>query len=184
MPGFTAACMLENSRGKLWIDYILYFYAWLYSSLHRRKSQYSVVNWLHFVFLCLALQPLSSFSVQLTGCELITFCIFMPGFTALNSPIRKISMLWIDYILYFYAWLYSVILPSLIAFSVVNWLHFVFLCLALQRGKPGNRADGRCELITFCIFMPGFTAFRRATPWKNSLWIDYILYFYAWLYSW
>jgi len=208
MPGFTASLCGWNPKGTLWIDYILYFYAWLYSIitqlanssklwidyilyfyawLYSPKSgkvlNIAVVNWLHFVFLCLALQLGNLLVAVLNGCELITFCIFMPGFTALPRLHRARPALWIDYILYFYAWLYSAQEKKLVEIVVVNWLHFVFLCLALQPCQFSDNLHRGCELITFCIFMPGFTAKARSPFNSCTLWIDYILYFYAWLYS-
>ena len=126
----------------------------------KREMVEKVVNWLHFVFLCLALQPAGAARTYGHGCELITFCIFMPGFTAMNRMKNKPNKLWIDYILYFYAWLYSSCIQKGAAGLVVNWLHFVFLCLALQLKVPDSPTLAGCELITFCIFMPGFTAFK------------------------
>ncbi len=66
-------------------------------------------------------------------CELITFCIFMPGFTARFVATILALLLWIDYILYFYARLYSMNATRVQPIMVVNWLHFVFLCPALQQ---------------------------------------------------
>ncbi len=183
MPGFTAE--LEHIYGKLelWIDYILYFYARLYSHLYTSTDWLLVVNWLHFVFLCPALQLNSLISICSFGCELITFCIFMPGFTAGFWRFPFVSQLWIDYILYFYARLYSGCSEFPNGCPVVNWLHFVFLCPALQPNCSVFPNSVCCELITFCIFMPGFTA-RHFFFWLDAqLWIDYILYFYARLYS-
>ncbi len=159
MPGFTAQPVEVIFEGVLWIDYILYFYARLYSAQLASVHVLRVVNWLHFVFLCPALQ-LRGLKLQfVTGCELITFCIFMPGFTA-NFSVESCQLaLWIDYILYFYARLYSAYICVVLRSLVVNWLHFVFLCPALQPCQRFQRIAHRCELITFCIFMPGFTAF-------------------------
>ena len=141
------------------------------------------MNWLHFVFLCLALQHQIFDNDFVCCCELITFCIFMPGFTARTQNQLNHFWLWIDYILYFYAWLYSHIEFFILIIYVVNWLHFVFLCLALQLDEFFDTFVFRCELITFCIFMPGFTAKDGDDYVVIGLWIDYILYFYAWLYS-
>ncbi len=183
MPGFTADTLHIVIGFLLWIDYILYFYARLYSAGKALHASIFVVNWLHFVFLCPALQQLRSISYSFSGCELITFCIFMPGFTAALYCAFRISRLWIDYILYFYARLYSKAIVRKWRNLVVNWLHFVFLCPALQRLIVAMWVLSCCELITFCIFMPGFTAEVLALWGWGRLWIDYILYFYARLYS-
>ena len=91
-----------------------------------------VVNWLHFVFLSRQLQPSMVPGLTPLGCELITFCIFIPAIAARQRPFPAPPQLWIDYILYFYPGNCSPWLFQRRTWFVVNWLHFVFLSRQLQ----------------------------------------------------
>jgi len=100
--GFTRRKRYDIGRGRLWIDFKLYFYVRIHKEYQIRVSDHSVVNWFQIVFLREDSQVYTLFNPQTLCCELISNCIFTWGFTRRFVYGLKAIVLWIDFKLYFY----------------------------------------------------------------------------------
>ena len=100
--GFTSGLIVQREKGTLWIDFNLYFYVRIHKENRQRIRSGRVVNWFQFVFLREDSQVKCPVPKALCRCELISICIFTWGFTSHQVVIDWLTLLWIDFNLYFY----------------------------------------------------------------------------------
>ena len=137
------------------------------------------MNWFQFVFLREDSQESLRAWASHSRCELISICIFTWGFTSSTTIYSEITMLWIDFNLYFYVRIHKNYRIQIKARVVVNWFQFVFLREDSQATRFGQCGLRSCELISICIFTWGFTSQSIDSINKQLLWIDFNLYFYV-----
>ena len=163
----------------LWIDFKLYFYVRTHKWIITRRYTTVVVNWFQIVFLREDSQAPWGIAADKWRCELISNCIFTWGLTRNQSFNIGISLLWIDFKLYFYVRTHKIYEKLLPYCYVVNWFQIVFLREDSQGRGCSNCEEWGCELISNCIFTWGLTRNTALTTDQNQLWIDFKLYFYV-----
>ena len=136
---------------KLWIAFVLYLWNIECSSTKVFKQGKCVVNCFRFVSLKYWMQLLKVHLLQLTRCELLSFCIFeiLNAVIKLRWPYRR--RLWIAFVLYLWN-----IECSRETFVRVN--------------------IGCCELLSFCIFEILNAVEKYENVIISVLWIAFVLY--------
>ena len=98
----TSVFKSRFGKHQLWIGFKLYFYV----SNHKLEKQENyfkqVVNWFQIVFLREQSQVNVPNGDQLTGCELVSNCIFTWAITSETFHADIKNVLWIGFKLYFY----------------------------------------------------------------------------------
>ena len=156
---FTRSTFPRVSKHELWIDFKLYFYVRIHKEYFDELFRVSVVNWFQIVFLRENSQADADRQRWLSGCELISNCIFTWEFTRDRFIINNRSLLWIDFKLYFYVRIHKIKGNSTLENTVVNWFQIVFLRENSQVKKPTLIEWVSCELISNCIFTWEFTSY-------------------------
>ena len=149
-----------NRSSTLWIDFKLYFYVRIHKNGILLCLSNGVVNWFQIVFLREDSQVLLASLILVTGCELISNCIFTWGFTSRKPLVFYRHELWIDFKLYFYVRIHKSADPINWDNSVVNWFQIVFLREDSQEQFSRIIQNFCCELISNCIFTWGFTSYK------------------------
>ena len=114
-------------RWRLWIDFKLYFYVSNHKIFGFIGTLIAVVNWFQIVFLREQSQGISIIYQMMDGCELISNCIFTWAITSSLVKLCVVSLLWIDFKLYFYVSNHKVQQDHGDVCHVVNWFQIVFL---------------------------------------------------------
>ena len=125
--GFTSVTWLDSTNMMLWIDFKLYFYVRIHKNMFCPVCCFGVVNWFQIVFLREASQDVNCVKHIDSCCELISNCIFTWGFTSSTPATVSVSVLWIDFKLYFYVRIHKIAVRHFHLFIVVNWFQIVFL---------------------------------------------------------
>ena len=154
---FTSVCLLGGCNSSLWIDFKLYFYVRIHKNGMPNAFTDPVVNWFQIVFLRENSQAAQRKTYIAWGCELISNCIFTWEFTRYADFLSFISLLWIDFKLYFYVRIHKNYLLLQMAVLVVNWFQIVFLRENSQEPFFCYWYCWGCELISNCIFTWEFT---------------------------
>ena len=142
----------------LWIDFKLYFYVSNHKyGLHLHLPAH-VVNWFQIVFLREQSQGVVNIQREVGGCELISNCIFTWAITSFSKTYSKVTMLWIDFKLYFYVSNHKTPRIRVFGGQVVNWFQIVFLREQSQGRTEKELHICCCELISNCIFTWAITS--------------------------
>ena len=179
MWGITSTEQELHSWLELWIDFKLYLYVRNHKNIGSILVNFTVVNWFQIVSLCEESQVYHFFMFYVSGCELISNCIFMWGITRMMMINEVFSTLWIDFKLYLYVRNHKSKINSYIKGSVVNWFQIVSLCEESQEELGIRFPVASCELISNCIFMWGITRRIKSALNIKALWIDFKLYLYV-----
>ena len=125
--GLTSFSNFCNTFYPLWIDFKLYFYVRTHKYGNEILSNFIVVNWFQIVFLREDSQDKMITELCMECCELISNCIFTWGLTRNQTLNVGISLLWIDFKLYFYVRTHKMKFIITKQNLVVNWFQIVFL---------------------------------------------------------
>ena len=136
----------------LWIAFDLYLWNIEHSFVECGQNGVLVVNCFRFVSLKYWTQSVDLTSLQETGCELLSICIFEILNTVAPTPENLSGQLWIAFDLYLWNIEHSKRIWKGTGSLVVNCFRFVSLKYWTQFRNCSEELIPRCELLSICIF--------------------------------
>ena len=161
---------------QLWIAFDLYLWNIEHNTDEQLKSMDAVVNCFRFVSLKYWTQLPSGHIGKVSGCELLSICIFEILNTTLSVTGCILIVLWIAFDLYLWNIEHNTRARQYTATHVVNCFRFVSLKYWTQPGISSVTFNSSCELLSICIFeILNTTGFCTAVK-VGWLWIAFDLY--------